>query len=291
MSIPLVSVIIPTFRALDCLKLTLAEFLREPRCQVVVGLDGDNKAFRSFLYRQPVVLSVTRRRQGACTATNLAASQAKGQYLLLCNDDMVPAPGWYDAMLGLAGPDTIVSGTCWEPGLVPAPPPHRVRDFGHGPESFRLGEFVEEAAKEVERAEPGINYPLLISKHLWNKVGGLDTRFEPGSASDPDFFIRLALLEPAPLMVRSRRAVFYHFASRSSIFAAGRLSWAWKLHRRHGRAMFRHKWGRMWQHKFGEVPQTGEWKAIVPRPEPACLGRFWRLVWFGKPGPNNIVQP
>ncbi len=281
---PLISVIIPTFRALGCLKLAVSEFLKEPRCEVVVGLDGDNKAYRAFLDSQPVVLSATRRRQGACTATNLAASRARGRYLLLCNDDMVPAPGWCDAMLRLAGPNEVVSGTCWEPGNVPVPPPHQVRDFGTEPSSFRMDEFFEEAAREAEGTEPGINYPFLISRQLWVRVGGLDSRFEPGSASDPDLFIRLTLLHPRPKMVRAKGAVFYHFASRSSIFAGGRLSLSWKLHRRHGRAMFRHKWGRMWGHRFGEVPEVEGWRSLAPRPEPAFRGRLWRRLWFGNPG-------
>lgn len=287
---PLVSVIIPTFRALDCLKLSLPQFLKEPRCEVVVGLDGDNIVFHRALAKYPVTLSVTSRRQGACTATNLAAAQARGQYLLLCNDDMVPAPGWLEAMLGPSGPDAIVSGTCWEPGLVPTPPPHKVRDFGHGPESFKIEEFFEQAAREKPGTEPGINYPFLISKELWDRVGGLDVRFEPGSASDPDLFVRLALAVPPPAMVRTQGAVFYHFASRSSIFAGGRLSLTWKLHRRHGRAMFRQKWGRMWEHRFGEVPESGSWRDIVPRPEPALRGRLWRKLWFGNAGKHEVVR-
>jgi heptosyltransferase-2 len=287
---PLVSVIIPTFRALDCLRVSLPEFLRERRCEVVIGLDGDNSAYRAYLEKHPVSLSVTRNRQGACSATNLAAAQARGRYLLLCNDDMVPGPGWLDAMLRLAGPNTVVSGTCWEPGLVPAPPPHAVRDFGHDPESFGAEEFFDQTAREKAGAEPGINYPFLVPKQLWDRVGGLDTRFEPGSASDPDLFIRLALLEPRPAMVRARSAIYYHFASRSSIFAAGRLSLAWKLHRRHGRAMFRHKWGRMWEHRFGDVPDVGDWRGTIPRPEPAFSGRLWRKAWFGYPGSHEVIE-
>lgn len=288
---PLVSVIIPTFRALDFLKLSLPEFLKEARCEVVVGLDGDNPEYRKALSRYPLTVSWTARRQGACTATNLAASRARGEYLLLCNDDMVPAPGWCDAMLRLAGPNAVVSGTCWEPGAVPAPPPHKVRDLGRDPESFRISRFFEEAASEEPADEPGINYPFLIPKRLWDRLGGLDTRFEPGSASDPDFFIRLALMEPPPAMVRSKGAVFYHFASRSSIFAGGRLSLAWKLHRRHGRAMFRHKWGRMWEHRFGDAPRPEPWRGIRPRPEPALRGRLWRKLWFGEAGRHEVSRP
>ncbi|GEM_PF-1080304 len=291
MKSPLVSVIIPTFRAPEYLALSLPEFLKDSRCEVVVGLDGDNARYRELLEGLPVTLSVTGRRQGACTSTNLAASAARGEFLFLCNDDMVPAPGWLDPLLSHAGPNAVVSATCWEPGLAPAPPPHRVRDFGRDRSSFRREDFFASAAEEKTREPvPGINYPLLIPRPLWEKAGGLDERFDPGSASDPDLFIRLALLEPAPAMVRARGAVFYHFASRSSIFAGGKLSLVWKLHRRHGRLMFRLKWGRMWGHLFGDVPDAGAWRGVVPRPEPAARGRLWRRVWFGNPGRHKVVK-
>jgi len=288
---PLVSVIIPTFRALDCLKISLAEFLTEERCEVVVGLDGDRPDFRRALERHPVTLSVTERRQGACATTNLAAAQARGDYLLFCNDDMVPGPAWLDAMLRPAGPKTVVSAVCWEPGLIPAPPPHAVRDFGHHPGSFRRDDFFAAARRETAAVtEPGVNYPFMISRTLWDRVGGLDERFEPGSASDPDLFIRLALLDPAPEMVRARGAVFYHFASRSSIFAGGRVSLGWKLHRRHGRLMFRMKWGRMWEHRFGQAPAAEGWRGIKPGPEPPIAGGLWRRIWFGPRARHQVVR-
>lgn len=279
---PGISIIIPTFRALNCLRIALPEFLRCPEAEVIIGLDGASPSYRNYLADLPVKVVVLRRRQGAATATNSAAAQARGRYLLFANDDMVPGPGAVEAMLKAADEETIISGLCWEPGLIPAPACHRVRNFGCRPEDFRREEF-EKAVLENGPGlmEPGINYPFLIPKNLWQRAGGLDERFEPGSASDPDLFIRLSLLEPRPKMMRSRRAIFYHFASRSSIYAGGRLSLLWKLHRRHGRLMFRHKWGRMWDHGFGQVPEPAPWRGIKPRPEPALWGRLWRKIWFG----------
>jgi len=279
---PEISVIIPTFRAWDCLRISLTEFLRCPGLEVIIGLDGAPSSYLAYLRDRPVKVVALKRRQGAATATNLAAAQARGRFLLLANDDMVPGPGAVEVMRDMAGEDKIVSALCWEPGLIPAPACHRIRNFGGHPQEFRLEEFRKAVQENHEsEMEPGINYPFLIPTELWKKVGGLDERFEPGSASDPDLFIRLALQEPRPAMLRTRRAVFYHFASRSSIYAGGRLSLLWKLHRRHGRLMFQHKWGRMWDHDFGQVPDPTAWRDLRPRPEPAFWGRLWRKLWFG----------
>ncbi len=288
---PRISVIIPTFRALEYLKIALPEYLKCPDCEVIVALDGDNAAYRDYLHQFPVRLSITRRRQGACTATNLAAAAARGPYLFPCNDDMVPAPGWDRAMLGLAGENRIVSGTCWEPGLIEVPPSHATRDFGHDAATFRRDEFFNAADKGATAAtESGINYPFLIPAVLWQRCGGLDERFNPGSASDPDLFIRLRLLEQPPDMIRTRRAVFYHFASRSSSFAGGEISVAWKFHRRHGRHMFHKKWGRMWTHRFGEIPEVSAWRDIVPQQEPLITGRWWRSIMYGPAGEHQVME-
>ncbi len=291
---PKISVIIPTFRNREFLKLCLPEYLKTPGCEVIVGLDGFNREYLEWLEGQPVTISLTRKRQGLCTATNLAAGLARGEYLFCCNDDMVPGPGWEKPLLLLAERGGIVSASVWEPGLIEVPPSHRKIDLGHDPQSFQSKDFQLLAGRELEAqgeaSEPGINYPFLISAEAWRILGGLDERFNPGSASDPDLFIRAALSNPAPAMVRAGGSVFYHFAGRSGIYAGGRVSLWWKLHRRHSLLMFRRKWGRRWQHHFGQVPDISGWKALRPAPEPWLSGRLWRLLSFGPAGPHQVIR-
>lgn len=289
-----ISVIIPSFRNLEFLKLCLPEYLTSRHCQVIIGLDGDNRQYLEYLQKYPVTISLTQRRQGLCTATNLAAGLAKGEYLFLCNDDMVPAPGWDEALLSAVNSNTILSGTVWEPGLIEVPSCHEKVDLGHTPDDFRRDDFIAQASHIVqsqkEKTEQGINYPFLISAGLWKILSGLDERFNPGSASDPDFFIRAALLDPAPEMIRSKEAIFYHFAGRSGIYAGGRVSLLWKFHWKHSRMMFKHKWGRMWEHRFGQVPDISGWENIKAMNEPRISGRLWRLAWFGPAGQHSIIK-
>ncbi|MBU1355213.1 MAG: glycosyltransferase [Candidatus Edwardsbacteria bacterium] len=289
-----ISVIIPSFRNLQFLQLCLPEYLKSRHCQVIIGLDGYNQQYLDYLREYPVAISVTQRRQGLCTATNLAAGLAEGEYLFLCNDDMVPSPGWDEVLLSSASLNRIVSGTVWEPGLIEVPPCHKKMDFGHTADSFRRDDFINQILQTIksqtERTEKGINYPFLIPAKLWEKLSGLDERFNPGSASDPDFFIRAALLDPAPEMIRCREAIFYHFAGRSGIYAGDRVSLWWKFHWKHSRMMFKHKWGRMWEHKFGQVPDVSRWENIKTGGEPWVSGRLWREAWFGAPGKQSIIN-
>lgn len=289
-----ISVIIPSFRNLEFLQLCLPEYIKSRHCQVIIGLDGHNQHYLDYLQEHPVTISVTHRRQGLCTATNLAAGLAEGEYLFLTNDDMVPSPGWDEALLSSASPGRILSGTVWEPGLIEVPPCHEKVDLGHAPDDFRGDDFVSRASQRAQKqkgkTDPGINYPFLIPAGLWEKLSGLDERFNPGSASDPDFFIRAALLDPAPEMIRCRDAVFYHFAGRSGIYAGNRVSLWWKFHWKHSRLMFRQKWGRMWEHEFGQVPDVSGWKSIKAGSEPWVSGRLWREAWFGPAGRHLIIK-
>jgi len=168
------------------------------------------------------------------------------------------------------------------------------KDLGHDPADFRISDFFAQTNQTLqqnnERTQPGINYPFLIPTILWKKLSGLDERFNPGSASDPDFFIRATLLDPTPMMLRNQAAIFYHFAGRSGIYAGGRISFSWKFHWKHSRLMFRHKWGRIWEHAFGQVPNISGWGNIKTKSEPVVAGRLWRYLWFGIPGKYKVVK-
>jgi glycosyltransferase involved in cell wall biosynthesis len=43
-----ISVIIPTFRALEFLQLCLPEYLKSRHCEVIIGLDGYNRKYLDY---------------------------------------------------------------------------------------------------------------------------------------------------------------------------------------------------------------------------------------------------
>lgn len=125
---------------------------------------------------QVIVLSPNR---GASGARNAAARVARGQWLLLCDDDVEVTPGALKALW--AG---RVQGQC----LVP-----QVRDLRGVLQNsvvarWRLGDF-----KLYERTEPHaeVAYPvgacLLVESELYWAAGGFDERFQPQCYEDPAF--------------------------------------------------------------------------------------------------------
>jgi len=270
------SIIIPTYNTLPYLKLCLKSIKEHSAYphQIIVCADGCVDGTNEYLETYPgidkVILS---KNQGICSATNQAARLANREYLFLANDDLVVSPGWDEALVNSTSPCRVLSGVQVEPGWVPVAPCHIKRDFGQTFEEFREQEFLTYAGSENRLKqgvfEPGVNYPFLIHRKLWEQLDGLDESFNPGPGSDPDLFYRLALKGTELLRVRS--SLFYHFGGRASRFAgeSGRQSDAWKQAAAASRKVFAKKWGRPWDFGFGQAPK-------IKRP-----GSLAFFVWGG----------
>ncbi|MBI4726215.1 glycosyltransferase [candidate division TA06 bacterium] len=270
------SIIIPTCNTLPYLKLCLKSFKDHSAYshQIIVCADGCRDGTNEFLRTYPGIDAVILdKNQGICSATNQAARLANREYLFLANDDLVAAPGWDQALMSLATSDRILSGVQIEPEWVPVAPCHLKQDFGRVFDEFREPEFLKYAAEESRQkqgvAEAGVNYPFLVHRELWNRLEGLDERFNPGPGSDPDLFYRLALGGAEFLRIRS--CLFYHFGGRASRFAgeSGRQSNSWKQAAARSRDVFSQKWGRPWDFGFGQAPK-------IKRPESLAF-----FVWGG----------
>ena len=270
------SIIIPTYNTLPYLKLCLKGFKEHSAYshQIIVCADGCNDGTNEFLEAYPGIDKIIlAKNQGICSATNQAARLADREYLFLANDDLVASPGWDQALMPKAALGRVLSGVQVEPGWVPVAPCHIKRDFGQTFKEFREQEFINYAGAEnrqrQEAFEPGVNYPFLIHRKLWEQLDGLDERFNPGPGSDPDLFYRLAL--KGTELLRVRASLFYHFGGRASRFAGelGRQSDAWKKAARASRKVFAQKWGRPWDFGFGQAPK-------IKRP-----GSMAFFVWGG----------
>jgi ADP-heptose:LPS heptosyltransferase len=257
------SIIIPTYNTLLYLKLFLKSLADNSSFehQIIVCDDGSRDGTAEFLKNSPGIDAVLCPvNQGICTATNLAAAKASRDLMFIANDDLVAAPGWDTALIGRFAPGRVLSAVQVEPGWVPVAGCHLERDFGRTHDQFRKDDFTgfakETAAAHQGIARPGVNYPFLLESRLWEALGGLDQRFNPGPGSDPDLFYRLALRRAEMLQVRD--SLFYHFGGRSSRFAGeipGQSS-RWKQAARDSRKIFASKWGGPWEFGFGEVPKV-----------------------------------
>jgi GT2 family glycosyltransferase len=185
---------------------------------------------------------------GFAGGVNAGMREARGESLVILNNDTVVAPGWLagllwhlgDPVVGLVGPVTNQA-----PGVA------RVTD------SYRtFGEFVTAAgarsrnprARDVEMLTL---FCAALPRQVWTSVGPLDERFELGMFEDDDYCLRV---REAGLSCRLAEDVLVHHfgeASFGSLVPDG----TWKATFDANRSRFEQKWGLTWAgHTASDAP-------------------------------------
>ncbi len=195
---PTVSVIVlvleDTGNLLKCLDSIQAAPPAEVAFEVVVVANGtSNNALRPLLKREDIVLIRSSVNLGFGGGCNWASRFARGEYLLLLNDDATVEPGWMDSLLatlaehpeaGMAGSRVVYSdGTLQEAGSLM---------WSDGASQF-VGHHMPrdgEAYQWVRPVDYASGCSLLIRRSVWDELGGLDPVFFPGYYEDVDFCFR-----------------------------------------------------------------------------------------------------
>ncbi|MBW1900175.1 MAG: glycosyltransferase, partial [Deltaproteobacteria bacterium] len=177
---------------------------------------------------------------GFAAGNNQGISAARGNYILLMNNDVVVTPGWLgrlitcaerDQKIGIVGPMTnYVPGQQW------------VKEVTYNTTSLaRLNKFSREFAgkysgqrKHVLRV---VGFCMLLKRAVIDKIGGMDDRYGLGNFEDDDFSLRATLGGFESWIAED--CFIHHFGSRtfigSGIDYKESLSKNWEI--------FKHKWG------------------------------------------------
>ncbi len=206
---PLASIIIPLYRRLDFMKVQLATMANDPankQCEIIYVLDSpeQEEQLRTFLlnhctlYQLPVKLVVMERNSGYAAANNAGASQAIGKYLVLLNSDVfAQTKGWvlkmaeFYAILPKIG--TLGAKLIYEDGSLQ----HAGMFFAQTTFPFWLtlhyykGLPGNYSLAQQTRAVPAVTGAcLMISKELYDQVGGLTTDYIIGDFEDSDLCLK-----------------------------------------------------------------------------------------------------
>lgn len=248
MSEPVFSILIPTWNNLEYLKLCVRSIRENSKrshqiiCHVNEGIDGTLQ----WVKEQGIDHTYSNENVGVCWAVNDASRLAKADYIMYMNDDMYALPGWDEALVAEINklPDDMFyfSSTMIEPygGINPC----MIVDgrFGDSLESFDEPGLIEAYAAFHKENWSGATWPPnVVSKRVWQLVGGYSVEYFPGFASDPDFSRKLWQLGVRVFMGVGASRV-YHFKCKST----GRVK------RNDGKLQFIRKWGMsipdFWEH-------------------------------------------
>lgn len=133
---------------------------------------------------------------GFAAGINQGIAEAKGNYILLMNNDVIVTPGWLSRMLSVAEKKTKIGLVGPLTNYVTGP--QKMEKVDYDPITLNgLTKFAEEFAQKNEGKVRThyvlIGFCLLIKRSVVEKIGGLDERYGLGNFEDIDFCFRAHL--------------------------------------------------------------------------------------------------
>jgi glycosyltransferase involved in cell wall biosynthesis len=226
MTEPRVSVIVPTRNRLDRLRRALEAYERQSArvpFEVVVVDDGSTDGTGDWLKAQEArtfsLVACRQEKAGPAPARNRAIAEARGEWLILAGDDIVPGERFVDGHAeaqAAAGGGFVLGQTRWDPAL-PITSVMRHVD-GYGAQQFRYG-YLRVGQRLGFRYFYGSNLSLPRAA-LRGLEGPFDPAFGGAAFEDADLGYRLmgtaARIEyrPALVALHAHRHTLASFAER-----------------------------------------------------------------------------
>ena len=187
------SILIPSFNNLNYLKLCLKSILKNSKKnhEIIIHVNEGSDGTLEYVKQNNLKHTFSNKNVGLCTAINSAAKLSSTQYILYAHDDMYFCPGWDQHLINevnkIGHNNFYLSGTIIEPNSG-----HIVFNCGENIETFDEEKLLSNYNNLNFYNHQGTHFaPHLVTKELWNKVGGFSEEFNPGIASDPDFNMKL----------------------------------------------------------------------------------------------------
>ena len=223
-----VSIIIPVFNALEYAQRCVAsiyDVASQVPFEIIVVDNGSDDNVLAWLRNESQrhdnlwYISVSAN-MGYARGINLGIKQARGQYFVLANSDLLATPHWLDTLVAIMASQPEIG--------VLSPLTNRV---GHGPQKDPLAvdlapeDREEYAARIAPNAEvqvvtnPLIFFCVMVRKQVASLLGGLDEGYALGNFEDDDFCMR-ARMAGYKLAI-AKNTFVYHFGMKT--FAANHI--------------------------------------------------------------------
>ena len=217
------SIIIPSYNNLDYLKVCLeslnknSEFNHEIIVHINEGSDGTKK----YIEENKINHTYSKTNIGLCSAVNIAARESKNDFILYSHDDMYFLPGWDSALIEEIEkiPDRkflLSSIQISHNGPGPRGIEHIEYNAGENLDNFDEKKLLENYKKLSFHDLQGSHWaPHIISKDIWNDIGGFSEEFNPGFGSDPDLNMKMWNIG-IRIFKGVNKSRVYHFGSQTT---------------------------------------------------------------------------
>ncbi len=215
------SIIIPSWNNLSYLKLCV-ESLRKYSSvehEILVHLNDGSDGSLEWVKSQGIKYTQSSKNVGVCLSVNHLVAQAKHDWVLFMNDDMVAAPGWDSAFVGAINSVDTSLALFFGRLIQPENGGNQIiikQNFGGTPDQFDESNFLRNFMQDTSGdTEGAASQPTLFHRQWWNMVGGYSLEFSPGMSSDDDLLMKfwVAGCRNFRIVGASR---FYHFGCKST---------------------------------------------------------------------------
>jgi len=218
----LFSILIPSWNNLDYLRLCVESIRKNSshRHQIIIHVnEGKDGTLEWVASQEDLDYTYSPENIGVCYALNGCRGIVAADYIVYLNDDMYVCPGW-DAELDreireIGHKFFFLSATVIEPTHT-GNPCVLVMNYGRDPAGFLEEKLLKEYSSLPMHDWQGATWPPnVVHRDIWDLVGGYSIEFSPGFYSDPDFSMKLWMLNIRLFKGVSKSRV-YHFGAKST---------------------------------------------------------------------------
>ncbi len=242
----LVSIIALSFNQLKYTKSFVQSVLEFTKIsfELILVDNGSNKETVDFLKDlstkdERIKIIFNEENYGFPKGVNQGIKAAKGDYILIANNDIIVTDGWLERMVEVAEADNQIAIVGPMSNSVSGVQLEREATY---PDIEKMYEYAME--NKQKNSGQIFQFPrvaflcTLIKKEVIEKIGGLDERFSPGNFEDDDFCLRTQIAGYKTVIAKD---VFIHHFGSKSFTADGTKKYAERLEI--NKQIFVEKWG------------------------------------------------
>jgi len=262
-----ISILIPTLNNVEYMKIIIPAIRKHTTgpYEILVYANAMTPEMKEYALKEGFdVFEHSWKNEGIARAVNSLAKRATGDMVFYLNDDMYVGPGWDTAFVRKINPDIFyqyLTPVMFEPRWE-NPTCNTPLNYGICPDTWQEQKFLSEwmAVRQIKEDIISGNVPTLVSRDLWNCVGGYDEEYWPGFGTDPDLVAKIYFRAKKEGMPYEFRGVadccLYHFQCVSTARIENHSFYRGRAHKR-----FEEKWG-MEFHKLACIMEVDSGKRI-----------------------------
>ena len=244
----LISIIILTHNQVEYTKKCIESIFthtKEPFELIIVdngSTDGTVEYLESEVRGRRAEVRIIKNKEnlGFAAGNNQGMATARGDYILLMNNDIVVTPNWLgrmiscaerDSKIGIVGP---MSNYVTVPQLIKEVTYNKTNLDGLNDFAADISNRYTGNAKQLLRV---VGFCMLIKRAVINKIGGMDGRYGLGNFEDDDFSLRATLAGFESWMAED--CFIHHFGNRT--FIGAKIDYRESVHKNW--EIFKEKWG------------------------------------------------